>query len=233
MRKRQRLGQHFLKSCIIAKKIVDAAGITKKDVVLEIGTGHGILVPLLCEKARKVISIEADYSLYKDAIEKFSDIDNLELVHGNGFKSSQKFSIFVSNLPYSKSRDAMEWIVQKKYSTAVVMVQKEFYEKLIAEGKDRRAVSILVNYSSEIEKISNVNKNNFAPQPKVDSVVIKFTRKKTLSLELIQTVNRLFSYKRKSLQNILKQFGKKIESSKRLEELSPEEIIDVAKKTLK
>ncbi len=233
MRKRQRLGQHFLKSSIDAKKIIDAAEITKKDVVLEIGTGHGILVPLLCEKARKVISIEADYSLYKDAIEKFSDIDNLELVYGNGFKSSQKFSIFVSNLPYSKSRDAMEWLVQKKYSTAVVMVQKEFYEKLIAEGKDRRAVSILVNYSTGIEKISNVNTNNFAPQPKVDSVVIKFTRKKTLSLELIHTVNRLFSYKRKNLQNILKQFGKKIESSKRLEELSPEEIIDVAKKTLK
>ena len=233
MRKRQRLGQHFLKSSIVAKKIVDAAGITKKDVVLEIGTGHGILVPLLCAKARKVISIEADYSLYKDAKEKFSDIDNLELVYGNGFKSDQKFSIFVSNLPYSKSRDAIEWLVQKKYSTAVVMVQKEFYEKLIAEGKDRRAVSILVNYSSEIEKISNVNKNNFTPPPKVDSVVIKFTRKKTLSKELIQIVNRLFSYKRKNLQNILKQFGKKMESSKRLEELSSEEIIDVAKKTLK
>ena len=233
MRKRQRLGQHFLISRTVAKKIVDAAGITKKDIVLEIGTGRGILVPLLCEKAGKVISIESDYELYKDAIEKFSDIDNLELEHGDGFKSSQTFSIFVSNLPYSKSRDAMEWLTQRKYSHAVVMVQKEFHEKLTAEGKDRRAVSILVNYSTKIEKISSVSKNNFAPPPKVDSVVIKFTRKKTLSKELIQTVNRLYSYKRKSLQNILKQFGKKIESTKRLEELSSEEIIDVAKKVLK
>ena len=171
MRKRQRLGQHFLKSRIVAKKIVDAAEITKKDVVLEIGTGHGILVLLLCEKAKEVISIEADYTLYKNAIEKFSDIDNLKLIHADGFKSSQTFSIFVSNLPYSKSRDAMEWLIQKKYLRAVVMVQKEFYEKLTARGKDRKAVSILVDYTNEIEKISNVNKNNFNPPPKVDSVV--------------------------------------------------------------
>jgi len=233
MRKRQRLGQHFLISQTVAKKIVDAARITKKDVVLEIGTGRGILVPLLCEKAKQVISIETDYTLYKNAKESFSDIDNLELVHGDGFKSSQKFSIFVSNLPYSNSRKAMEWLIQKKFSHAVVMIQKEFYEKLTATGKNRKAVSILVNYSTEIEKISNVSKNNFTPPPKIDSVVLKFTRKKTLSIELIQTVNRMFSYKRKNIQNILKQFGKKIASDKRLEELSSEEIINIAKKILK
>ena len=233
MKKRQRLGQHFLKSNLVAKKIVDAAAITKKDVVLEIGTGKGILVPLLCEKAKEVISIEADYTLYKNAKEKFSDIDNLELRHADGFKSGQTFSIFVSNLPYSKSRDAMEWLIQKKYLRALVMVQKEFYEKLTAKGKNRKAVSILVNYSNKIEKILNVNKNNFTPPPKVDSVVLKLTRKKTLSKELIQTVNRLFSYKRKNLQNILKQFGKKTESTKRLEDLSSEEIINIAKQILK
>ena len=205
----------------------------KKNVVLEIGTGKGILVRLLCEKAKNVISIETDYTLYKNAKESFSDIDNLEIVHGDGFKSNIKFSIFVSNLPYSKSRDAMEWLIQKKYFSAIVMVQKEFYEKLVAKGKNRKAVSILVSYSAEIEKISNVSKSNFDPPPKVDSVVLKFTRKKILSLELIQTVNRLYSYKRKNLQNILKQFGKKIESDKRLEELSLEEIIDIAKKALK
>jgi len=63
--------------------------------------------------------------------------------------------------------------------------------------------------------------------------VLKLTRKKTLSKELIQTVNKLFSYKRKNLQNILKQFGKKIESNKRLEDLTSEEIINIAKQILK
>ena len=231
MIKRKRLGQHFLVTQSVAKKIVDSACITKKDTVLEIGTGRGILVPLLCEKAGKVVSIESDQTLYDTAKEKFSGIPNLELVHDDGFKTEEKFSIFVSNLPYSKSRDAMEWLVQKNYSHAVVMVQKEFAEK-IAE-KNTKAVSVLVNYSADVEHIINVNKNNFSPPPKVDSVVLKLTRKNTIPKELIQVVNKLFSYKRKTIQNVAKQFGKVIESDKRLEDLSGDEIIGLAKQILK
>ena len=230
MIKRKRLGQHFLVTQSVAKKIVDAACITKKDTVLEIGTGKGILVPLLCEKAGKVISIESDLELYNKAKEKFSDISNLTLVHGDGFESDEKFTIFVSNLPYSKSRDAMEWLMQKKFRLAVVMVQKEFAEKIAEKNK---AVSVLVNHAADIEHIINVNKNNFSPPPKVDSVVLRLTRKNTIPKELIQTVNKLFSYKRKKLQNIAKQFGKVIESDKRLEELSGDEIISIAKQILK
>src|SRR3972149_3005163 len=161
MIKRKRLGQHFLVTQSVAKKIVDAAEITKKDVVLEIGTGKGILVPLLCEKAGQVISIESDLELYNTAKEKFSDISNLTLLHGDGFESNVKFTIFVSNLPYSKSREAMEWLKQKKFRLAVVMVQKEFAEK--SEHKNSKAVSALVTDAAGIESIIYVNKNNFSP----------------------------------------------------------------------
>ncbi len=198
--------------------------------MLEIGTGKGILVPLLCEQAGKVISIESDLELYNIAKEKFSDISNLTLVHGDGFESDVKFTIFVSNLPYSKSRDVMEWLVQKKFRQAVVMVQKEFAEKIAEKNK---AVSVLANYAVSIEKIMGVNKNNFSPPPNVDSVVLRLTQKNTIPKELIQVVNKLFSYKRKKLQNIAKQFGKVIESDKRLEELSGDEIISIAKQILK
>ena len=230
MIKRKRLGQHFLVTQSVAKKIVDAAEITKKDSVLEIGTGKGILVPLLCEQAGKVVSIESDLELYNKAKEKFSDITHLTLVHGDGFESDDKFTIFVSNLPYSKSRDAMEWLVQKKFRVAVVMVQKEFFEKIAEKNK---AVSVLVNHSADIESIINVNKNNFSPPPNVDSVVLRLTQKNTIPKEIIQVVNRLFSYKRKKIQNIAKQFGKVIESDKRLEDLSGDEIISLAKQILK
>ncbi|HLA22294.1 MAG TPA: rRNA adenine dimethyltransferase family protein [Nitrosopumilaceae archaeon] len=230
MIKRQRLGQHFLHSQSVAKKIVESADITKKDTVLEIGTGKGILVPLLCEKAGHVISIESDLELYNKAKEKFSDVSNLALVHGDGFESDEKFTVFVSNLPYSKSRDAMEWLVQKKFRQAVVMVQKEFFEKIAEKNK---AVSVLVNHSADIESIINVNKNNFSPPPNVDSVVLRLTQKNTIPKKIIQVVNRLFSYKRKKIQNIAKQFGKIIESDKRLEDLSGDEIISLAKQILK
>lgn len=230
MRKKKQLGQHFLVSQSVAKKIVDAAQIAKKDTVLEIGTGKGILVPLLCDRACHVISIESDYNLYSLVSKKFSGVPNLTLLHGDGFKSDEKFSIFVSNLPYSKSRNAMEWLIQKKFRHAVVMVQKEFFQKILE--KNSKAISVLVNYSADIEKIMQVSASNFSPPPKVDSIVLRLTFKKTISKALIQTVNLLYSYKRKKLSNIAKQFGKNIESDKRLEDLSGDEIIALAKKLL-
>jgi len=180
MKKRQRLGQHFLSSQSVAKSIVLAAGITKNDVVLEIGTGKGILVPFLCNRAKKVISIESDRELYQTAEEKFSDIPNLTLKHGDGFKFEDNFSVFVSNLPYSKSRKAIEWLIQKKFSRAIIMVQKEFAEKLFQKEKNRKSISVLVNYAVDIEKIMDVKKTNFSPAPKVDSSVLRLRRKKKL-----------------------------------------------------
>jgi len=228
MRKRQRLGQHFLISGSVAKKIVSAADITKKDTVLEIGTGHGILIPYLCKNAKKVISIESDKTLYENAKMNFINFPNLILKNGNGFKTSEKFSLFVSNLPYSQSRLAMEWLIQKNFSRAIIMVQKEFAEKLLALDKKRRAITILANYALKIEPLMDVKKTNFKPPPKVNSTVLKLTRKKTISKELIKTVNQLFSYRRKKLKNVLKQFGTFIESDARIDELPGDEIISIA-----
>jgi len=229
MRKRKRLGQHFLASENVAKSIVSAANLTKNDIVLEIGTGRGILVPLLCNKAKKVISIEYDKVLYHDAALKFSNISNLTLKHGNGFKTNEKFSVFVSNLPYSQSRKAIEWLIQKNYSKAVIMVQEDFAKKLL-NNENHKAISVLVNYATDIVPILNVKKTNFFPQPKVNSTVIKLTRKKSVSKDLIQTVHKLFSFRRKTLQNILKQFGQNIQSEKRLDDLTGDEIIKIAKR---
>jgi len=232
MKKRQRLGQHFLVSETVAKSIVLAARITKNDVVLEIGTGKGILLPLLCNRAKKVISIESDRELYQTGQKKFSGLPNLTLKHGDGFKTGDSFSVFVSNLPYSQSRKAIEWLIQKKFSHAIIMVQKEFAEKLFQKGKDRRAISVLVNYAVDIEQIMEVKKTNFSPMPKVDSSVLKLTSKKKVSKDLIKAVNKLFSYRRKTLQNVLKQVGQHIESNKRIDELLGDEIIKIAKQII-
>ena len=95
MKKRKNLGQHFLNSTNIAKSIASFAKITKNDVILEIGTGHGILIPYLCKNSKKVISIETDKKLHLIAKSKFSDMKNLVLEHGNGFTSDHSFSIFI------------------------------------------------------------------------------------------------------------------------------------------
>ena len=228
--KRQKLGQHFLLSQNIARKIVESAQITKKDTVLEVGTGKGILVPYLCEKAKSVVSIEADKELYSDAILKFSKIPNLELMYGDGFGEDIDFTVFVSNLPYSESKRAIEWLAQKKFSRAVVMVQAEFAEKLMSMSKkEMRAISVIANHAFDMQKIMSVSKNNFEPPPKVDSTVLLLRQKRTVPSKLMGSIEKLFSHRRKTIGNILKKYGITMQSDKRLEELSVEEIIKIAK----
>jgi len=233
MIKRKLLGQHFLNSQTIAQSIITEAKITKKDIVFELGTGLGILTPLLCEKAHKVISVDADEKLIRSAKSKFSDIDNLVLKSGDGFKEKDTFSIFVSNLPYSRSRDAIEWLAQSSFSHGVIMVQKEFAEKLLVKSsKKRKAITITANHAFEISTVLKVGKNNFSPPPEIDSVILKIIKKNTMSKELIQTINKIFSYRRKTVKNILKQFHKETLMDKRVDDLSGEEIINLANQIL-
>ena len=231
MKKRQLLGQHFLVSQSTAKSIVDFAEITKKDTVLEIGTGKGIMIPYLCETAKKVISVEKDKGLYSQALEKFENFPNLTLKQGDGFKMDLDFTIFASNLPYSESRNAIEWLAQKKFSHGVIMVQKEFAEKLIAKpgSKNHKAITVIANHCAEIKHMMNVKRSDFSPSPKVESVVLKLTKKQQISKDLINTVNKLFSYRRKTLHNVAKQFGVLVESNERFENLTNGEIINLAK----
>lgn len=234
MIKRGKLGQHFLNSKNIADSVVFEAKITKKDTVFELGTGFGILTPLLCKKAKKVISIDADQKLYQTAKIQFEKIENLTLKQGDGFKNKDSFKIFVSNLPYSKSKDAIEWLAQKKFSHGIIMVQKEFADKLLEKSfKKRKAINIIANHTLEITKLSNVGKNNFDPPPKVDSVILKIIKKQTIDKKLIETINRIFSYRRKTIQNILKQFDIATTSDKRLDDISGEEIVNIAKEILR
>ena len=235
MNKRKSLGQHFLKSILIAKSIVSFAEITPNDIVLEVGTGRGILTPYLCEKARKVISIEKDPILYSKAKENFSKFSNLILEQGDAFKTRHDFTIFVSNLPYSESRRAIEWLVQRRFERAIIMVQKEFFQKLTMKTgeKKRRAISVIANYSLDIQDLMEVRKTNFIPAPRVDSVVIGITQKEQISEDIVRAINKLFSFKRKTIRQIGKQLGIEVDSDKRLEETPESEIIKIAKRISK
>ena len=186
----------------------------------------------MCKNAQKVISVDTDENLITKAKSKFTRFDNLILKSGDGFKQKDEFSIFVSNLPYSKSKDAIEWLAQNSFSHGVIMVQKEFAEKLIATSKNRRSISIIATYAFNIEKISNVGRNNFSPPPKIDSVILKISKKTIMDKKLVSTINNIFSYRRKTVKNILKQFNKQSTIEKRVDDLSGDEIVNLAKQIL-
>ena len=230
---RKKLGQNFLNSKPLAKFIVDSAAISNNDIVYEIGTGKGILTPLLCENSKNVISVEKDHRLYEKSKVKFSTLKNLKIIHGDGFKQNEKFDIFVSNLPYSESKMAINWMLMNKFSYGIVMVQYDFAKKLLAENHKRKAISVLAQSGFEMKILKTIGKEHFTPKPKIDSSIMSFTRKSTFSKELIQSVNLMFSFRRKKLQNIGKKLGLEIESNERLENMSNDEIIKFAKKIRK
>ena len=226
----KKLGQNFLNSKSIAKFIVDSANISKNDIVYEIGIGKGILTPFLCQNSKKVISAEKDYQLYEESRVNFAREKNLKIIHGDGFKQNEKFNIFVSNLPYSESKKAIHWMLMNRFSHGVVMLQNDFAKKLLSKNHQRKAISVLAQSGFEMKILKTIGRENFTPKPKIDSSIMSFYRKSTLSKELIQSVNLIFSFRRKKLQNIGKQLGLEIKSDQRLEKMNNDEIIKFAKK---
>jgi len=227
---RKKLGQNFLNSKSIAKFIVDSANISKNDIVYEIGTGKGILTPFLCQNSKKVISVEKDYQLYEESRVNFAREKNLKIIHGDGFKQNEKFNIFVSNLPYSESKKAIHWMLMNRFSHGIIMVQNDFAKKLVSKNHERKAISVLAQSGFEMKILKTIGSENFTPKPKINSSIMSFYRKSTLSKELIQSVNLIFSLRRKKLQNIGKKLGLEIKSNQRLEEMNNDEIIKFAKK---
>ncbi len=229
MNKRRLLGQHILVDSDVLSKILDYAEIGKKDVVFEVGTGNGILTTELCKRANKVISCEVDNKFFEKARKTLSEYSNIVLIKGDGFKTDYDFDVFVSNLPYSKSRTAIEWLAEKDFDRAVVMVQKEFAAKLLAKDvSNYRAVSALAQYCFNIEQVMHITKDSFYPRPKVDSVLLKITKRQKVNRDIVQSLKLLFSFKGKKVSGVLRRFKIDIKSDKRVERLSPEEAVRLA-----
>ena len=224
MNQRHHTGRHYLRSQSVANLMAETARITADDDVLEIGTGKCAITPLLGGK--NVTTYETDMKMHAKAVSVLEKHPNIRPVCGDGFKSKEHFDVFVSSLPYSQSRRAIEWLVQKKFSRAVIMVQEEFARKLYAKsGGQRKAVSVLACYAFDMKRISSVSPQSFDPPPRVESVILYLEQKRTIPLKTIREINRIFSYRRKTLSNIP---GFKIKSDARLDDLSCEQIMEAA-----
>ena len=228
MIRRRRLGQHFLRSQDTARRMVEAAGIAGNETVLEIGPGRGIVTPHLCRRAGRVIAVEIDEGLYR-GLRRSLRFGNLEIIHGDGFAAGVRFDVLVSSLPYSQSRRAVEWLSQQEFSRAVIVVQREFADKLTATLRNRRAVSVLASWAFEIETVCAAPRDGFDPPPEVDSVVMRITQRNRATAGLVSALNLLFSQRRKTVQSILKRLGSEGGDGRRLEEMPDEEIIRIAR----
>jgi 16S rRNA (adenine1518-N6/adenine1519-N6)-dimethyltransferase len=237
--KTRSLGQHYLIDKRVLKEVIRSSQISHEEVVCEAGTGEGTLTRELCKYAKRVISFEIDRILYLQASNYLSEFTNLLLVHEDIFKNGDiEFDVFVSNLPYSRSKRAIEWLALKKFNRAIVMLQKEFVDKLQAKSgqSNYRSISVIGQYCFKIEKLFEVNKSSFTPQPKIDSEVIRLTPKRDdrLIMETINNVHYIFSRRNKKASSVLRAFGRTASryhewNDKRIDQMAPEELVALAR----
>ena len=222
----------------ILAKIFSAADIGKDQIVLEAGTGQGILTAELCKYAKQVISYEIDINLYRKVQEQqlFSQFKNLQLVNADLFKTKNLhfFDVFVSNLPYSRSRDAIEWLCTQKFERAILTVQEEFADKLTARSgsKNYKAISAVAAHCFAIEKLFKVRKESFEPKPKVESSIIKIIPVNTVTREVVRNINLLFSRRNKKASSVATEIGIIIDvnyGNKKIDELEPGHLVQIAK----
>jgi len=175
----RRLGQHFLVDEAVADSIVEAAGLTGRETVLEIGPGKGVLTRRLLEKAKSVIAVELDRRLVALLRRQYADNTRLRIIHSDfmGLEPLQETGlVFVANLPYYITSPILQKIISwPDWQRATVTIQKEVANRLIAVPgtKDYGILTISVGIKAEAEKLLFVRRDAFWPKPSVDSSVVR------------------------------------------------------------
>lgn len=250
VRAKKSYGQHFLTSEDIARRIADALTLTGENPqVLEVGPGQGFLTKYLLEKKMDLKVVEADQDmvdhLHKNYIQLHGKViaeDFLKLYFNHAFPDGQ-FSI-IGNFPYNISSQIVFKMLdhRERIPELIGMFQKEMAERIIASpgGKDYGVISVLAQAYYEGEYLFSVSNQHFNPPPKVQSGVIRLTRKKEgidCDPKLFKSiVKQAFSQRRKMLRNTLKPFFENdyLMSDdyfmKRPETLSVEEFVELTKK---
>lgn len=219
----KKYGQNFLIDTHVLDKIIMEAGITKEDMVLEIGPGIGTMTQYLCENSREVVAVEIDDALIpilKETLSEYSNVSVLNedilkvdinrLVHE---KNNGKPIKVVANLPYYITTPIIMGLFESKVplESITIMVQKEVADRMKAGPgtKDYGALSLAVQYYAKPEIVAIVPPNCFMPRPNVSSAVIRLKRHKVPAVAvnneelLFKIIRASFNQRRKTMTNSL------------------------------
>lgn len=221
------LGQNFITDKNVIERIVEGAGPTEGDLVIEIGPGIGVLTAEAAQQAAKVVAIEIDSKLIPILDETLAEYDNVEVINQdilktdlNGIIDEQRakgsFSgdvKIIGNLPYYITTPIIMHILENsiRAESITVMMQKEVADRIKASpgNKTYGAISAAVQYYCEVEQVVSVPKEVFVPRPKVDSAVLKLTIRDKKPVDLIDEkaffacIKSGFGQRRKTLLNSL------------------------------
>lgn len=223
----KRFGQNFLIDSNVLQKIVDCAGVTEDDCVLEIGPGIGTMTQYLAESAGEVVAVEIDKALIpilEDTLSSYSNVviinEDILKVDIDGLvreKNQGRPIKVVANLPYYITTP----IIMKLFESHVplksitVMVQKEVADRMqVGPGsKDYGALSLAVQYYARPEIVALVSPSCFIPKPGVGSAVIRLDKYETPPVDvqderlLFSLIRAAFNQRRKTLANSISNVG--------------------------
>lgn len=219
----KKYGQNFLVDPNVLERVMDAAGVSGEDCVLEIGPGIGTMTQLLAERAGKVVAVEIDRNLIPILEETLSPYSNVTVINEDILKLDVEEAIrvrgegrpvkVVANLPYYITTPIIMSLLEggAPLESITVMVQKEVAERMqaVPGTKDYGALSLAVQYYSRPEVVANVPPNCFIPRPNVGSAVIRLTRYGTPPVQaadpgkLFTVIRASFNQRRKTLANSL------------------------------
>jgi len=243
---RKRLGQHFLVDPQVLQRIINAAELNSDDLVIEIGSGLGVVTTELVKLAHHVIAVEIDKELVricKDVLASFNNISfeskDILKTDLNKLALGRKYKV-VGNLPYYITAPIIAKILEAKDKPelAVLMVQKEVAERMASAPGSKKygSFSIFVQYHAEVKLNSFVSKSSFYPWPEVGSAVIVLRPYQEPKYQVkndklfFKLVHASFQQRRKQLRNSLKNFAIRstnIDLSRRPETLSIDEFVEL------
>lgn len=237
MKPKKSLGQNFLIQPAYAEKMIDAAGVTSGDSVLEVGPGKGILTEKLLRHAKKVIAVEKDEALVSLLQEKFAEdiqLGKLLLIAGDILQvlasplsfgayhslAEESFTV-IANIPYYITGELIRVLLSGTFipRRMVLMVQKEVAVRIIARNKKESLLSLSVKAYGTPSYITTVGKRNFFPVPAVDSAILAIDE---ISRDFFKTIDEKrffdllhagFAHKRKLLVSNLREASSKLGKS--------------------
>ncbi len=178
----KRLGQNFLKDRNVARKIVATGELSTKDIVLEPGPGYGTLTRPIVETGARVIAVEKDHRLAQDLRESLLNEPRVSIFHGDVLRIHlPEFNKVIGTPPYNISSKLILLMANHMFDLASIVLQKEFGQRLIAKPctGDYGRLSVMSQRNLNIERIAEISRSAFHPRPRVDSVLLKLTTRKT------------------------------------------------------
>ena len=242
-------GQHFLTDLGIARDIVEGLSYENKPNVIEVGPGQGVLTEFLREKDIHLKLIEADRDMVSVLNTKYPTMSE-DIIHFDFLKADlsrifdgEELSV-IGNFPYNiSSQIIFRAIKYYEYVPEVVgMFQFEVAERIVSPPGSKKygVISVLTQALYDGELLFEVPPHVFNPPPKVNSGVIRLTRKENLVFDYNRSffkhiVKTAFNQRRKMLRNTLKSLVEKTNFEddellmKRPEQLSVEDYIYLTK----